>query len=161
MLGSGSYGTVVKAKCLRTKRYVAIKLVQVMREHQYSVVKVLREVQIMEFFQTMKDKYKMPSFFTGLLDIFCPEDQLKSKQIDCVFMVMKASVQHLGQLIVSTDLEMKHFKVILYNMLCSMKFLHSANIMHRDLKPANILVDNNCQVMVCDFGLARTLPESC
>ena len=47
-----------------------------------------------------------------------------------------------------------------FKSLC-MKFLHSANIMHRDLKPANILVDNNCQVMVCDFGLARTLPESC
>lgn len=41
-----------------------------------------------------------------------------------------------------------------------MKFLHSCNIVHRDIKPSNILVDSNCQVMICDLGLARTLAES-
>ena len=33
---------------------------------------------------------------------------------------------------------------ILYNLLCSLNFLHTANIMHRDIKPANILVDADC-----------------
>ena len=37
-----------------------------------------------------------------------------------------------------------------------MNYLHTANIMHRDIKPANILVDGDCQVKLCDFGLART-----
>ena len=27
--------------------------------------------------------------------------------------------------------------------------------MHRDLKPANILIDMDCQVQICDFGLSR------
>jgi serine/threonine protein kinase len=40
-----------------------------------------------------------------------------------------------------------------------MNFLSSANIVHRDLKPANILMNKKCQVKICDFGLARTLPE--
>ena len=31
--------------------------------------------------------------------------------------------------------------------------------MHRDIKPANLLLDDQCRVMVCDFGLARSLPE--
>jgi mitogen-activated protein kinase 1/3 len=48
----------------------------------------------------------------------------------------------------------------MYNTLCSTKFLHSCNIIHRDIKPANILVNHNCQIMICDFGLARTLPDT-
>ena len=52
-----------------------------------------------------------------------------------------------------------HIKVVLYNLLCSINFLHSANVVHRDLKPANILVDGECNILVCDFGLSRTLPK--
>jgi len=50
-----------------------------------------------------------------------------------------------------------HVLTILYNTLCAINFLHSANIMHRDIKPANILVDVDCQVKLCDFGLAHDL----
>ena len=38
-----------------------------------------------------------------------------------------------------------------------MNFLHSANVAHRDLKPANILIDSECNITICDFGIARTI----
>lgn len=38
-----------------------------------------------------------------------------------------------------------------------MKYLHSANVIHRDLKPANVLVNEDCSVKICDFGLARSV----
>ena len=38
--------------------------------------------------------------------------------------------------------------------------MHSANVMHRDLKPGNILINLDCEVKICDYGLARTFPES-
>ena len=44
--------------------------------------------------------------------------------------------------------------------MCAVKNLNSANVIHRDLKPANILINRDCQIQLCDFGLARTLPES-
>ena len=33
--------------------------------------------------------------------------------------------------------------------------MHSAGIYHRDLKPRNLLVNSNCDLKICDFGLAR------
>jgi serine/threonine protein kinase len=39
-------------------------------------------------------------------------------------------------------------------LLRALKYIHSANVLHRDLKPSNVLID--CEIKVCDFGLART-----
>ena len=48
-----------------------------------------------------------------------------------------------------------HIKVIAYNCLAALNFIHSASVMHRDLKPSNILIDDECKVTLCDFGLSR------
>lgn len=44
---------------------------------------------------------------------------------------------------------------IIYNALCSMKFLHSTGVMHRDIKPSNLLISENLDIKICDFGLSR------
>ena len=36
-----------------------------------------------------------------------------------------------------------------------MHAIHSAHVLHRDLKPGNLLVNKNCDLKICDFGLAR------
>ncbi len=43
----------------------------------------------------------------------------------------------------------------IYQILCGLKYIHSANVLHRDLKPGNLLVNADCELKICDFGLAR------
>lgn len=36
-----------------------------------------------------------------------------------------------------------------------LKYIHSASVVHRDLKPGNLLVNADCELKICDFGLSR------
>lgn len=49
----------------------------------------------------------------------------------------------------------EHIQFFLYQILRGLKYMHSAGILHRDLKPRNILVNSNCDIKICDFGLSR------
>jgi len=52
-----------------------------------------------------------------------------------------------------------HFQFFVWQILRALKYMHSANVIHRDLKPANILINSNCDIKICDFGLARAVEE--
>eukprot|EP00958_Prasinococcus_capsulatus_P013061 scaffold1318_cov388-Prasinococcus_capsulatus_cf.AAC.82 len=53
------------------------------------------------------------------------------------------------------DLTPEHHQYFVYQLLRAMKYIHTANVFHRDLKPKNILANADCNLKVCDFGLAR------
>lgn len=48
-----------------------------------------------------------------------------------------------------------HFQYFVYQICRGLKYIHSANVLHRDLKPGNLLVNADCELKICDFGLAR------
>lgn len=52
-----------------------------------------------------------------------------------------------------------HQRYIMAQLLRATAFLHSGNVIHRDHKPSNILLDSDCLVKICDFGLARSLSQ--
>ena len=57
----------------------------------------------------------------------------------------------------SKHLDETQVKSIVYDILCGLQYLHAAQIIHRDLKPGNILVNDDCTIQICDFGLARSM----
>ena len=56
-----------------------------------------------------------------------------------------------------TILKDVHKRYIMYQLLKATKYMHSGNVIHRDYKPSNILLDSDCLIKICDFGLARSL----
>ena len=54
-------------------------------------------------------------------------------------------------------LEEIHKQYVVYQILKCINFMHSGHVIHRDLKPSNILLNAECHVKVCDFGLARSI----
>ena len=79
-----------------------------------------------------------------------------------VFLVMELVESDMKKLLSSTPpvpLQEEHIITIIYNSLCALNYMHSANIIHRDIKPGNFLINSSCSVKICDFGLARTMPK--
>ena len=54
-------------------------------------------------------------------------------------------------------LQEKHKQFIIYQLAKSILYLHNSDIIHRDLKPSNVLINENCEAKLCDFGLVRSL----
>jgi len=48
-----------------------------------------------------------------------------------------------------------HIQYFVFQLLRGVRDLHAAGVVHRDLKPGNLLVNSNCDLVICDFGLAR------
>ena len=55
------------------------------------------------------------------------------------------------------EFTLPQLKSIMMQILHGVKYLHEKKIMHRDLKSANILLNNQGEVKIADFGLARQL----
>ena len=61
----------------------------------------------------------------------------------------------MHRVIRTQDLSDDHCQYFIYQTLRALKAMHSANVLHRDLKPSNLLLNANCDLKICDFGLSR------
>uniref|UniRef100_A0A7N1A672 mitogen-activated protein kinase n=1 Tax=Kalanchoe fedtschenkoi TaxID=63787 RepID=A0A7N1A672_KALFE len=82
-----------------------------------------------------------------------PPSRRAFKDIYVVFELMESDLHQVIK--ANDDLTREHHQFFLYQMLRSLKYMHTASVYHRDLKPKNILANANCKLKICDFGLAR------
>lgn len=144
-VGSGSYGTVCSAYDLRADRYCAIKKVYRIFDKRLLTKRCLREIKLLQHF----------NHHPRIIELFDMDivDVDNFNEIYLVFNCMDASLHD----VIHSDkpINIVQAQWILYQMLSGLKYIHAANVIHRDLKPANILVNVNCDIKICDFGMAR------
>ena len=147
LLGSGAYGQVAQAIQLSTGKRVAIKKMDNIFEDETDCKRILREV-------TLLRKLRHPCV-VDLIEICLPSDP---ENFTTLYVVMEFAESDLKKILKSSiNLEILHIQTIVYNLLCAIKYLHESSVIHRDIKPANILVNEDCSVKLCDYGLARSI----
>ncbi|XP_028766017.1 mitogen-activated protein kinase homolog NTF3 [Neltuma alba] len=145
-IGRGAYGIVCSSVNRETNEKVAIKKIQNAFENRVDALRTLRELKLLRHLQHDN--------VIALKDIMMPNHRKSFKDVYLVYELMDTD---LHQIIKSSQaLSNDHCQYFLLQLLRGLKYLHSANILHRDLKPGNLLINANCDLKICDFGLART-----
>ncbi|KAJ3201161.1 Mitogen-activated protein kinase [Clydaea vesicula] len=149
-LGQGAYGVVCSAKNVETGQDVAIKKVQKVFEKSILAKRALREIKLLRHFNGHEN-------ITSILDMEITD----VKNFNEIYLVQELMEADLHQIVRSEQpLTDAHFQYFIYQVCRGLKYIHSANVLHRDLKPGNLLVNADCELKICDFGLARGLSDS-
>ncbi|KAM9350549.1 mitogen-activated protein kinase 14A [Symphorus nematophorus] len=144
-VGSGAYGTVCSAIDQKTKEKVAIKKLYRPFQSLTHAKRAYRELRLLRHIQHEN--------VICLLDVFTPDSMLEKFQT--FYIVMPFVAQDLGHIMKKRRLTDRIISYLFYQLLRGLKYIHSAGIIHRDLKPGNLAVNENCELKILDFGLAR------
>ncbi|EKF37989.1 mitogen-activated protein kinase, putative,protein kinase, putative, partial [Trypanosoma cruzi marinkellei] len=145
IVGRGAYGIVCSAVDTATGDTVAVKKISNIFGDVVDGKRILREVKLLGFL-------KHPNLLS-LKDLYRPSDPGFSD----VYIVTELMSSDLQTILRSKSVKLAevHCQYFTYQLLCALRYIHSANVIHRDLKPANILTNSECDLKLCDFGLAR------
>ncbi|CAN0160940.1 unnamed protein product, partial [Laminaria digitata] len=128
---------------------VAIKKIPGAFDDLVDAKRIVREIRLLRHFNhenVMK-----------VVDILPPASL---EDFDDVYIISELMETDLHRVIYSRQaLTDEHTQYFLYQILCALKYIHSASVLHRDLKPSNVLLNANCDLKLCDFGLSRGVQD--
>ena len=140
-LGEGTYGLVYKAEDLHTGKYVAIKKIKLDNNEEGIPATTMREISLLSHL-------KHPNIvqMDGCLYV--------NGELMLVFEYMSCDLKgYLDSLPPNRYLEASRLKKFSYYLIEGIRFCHARRILHRDLKPQNILISEDKQLKIADFGL--------
>ena len=161
-VGRGTFGEVYKAQYKDPKlsllkpssKFVALKKILTDNEKEGFPITAIREITIMK---TLHHNNILP-----LLEIVTSAPNEENKNRGNVYLVFEYMEYDFSGLFKTFKhkYQISEIKCIMYQILCGVGYLHKCNVIHRDIKTANILLNNNGEVKVGDFGLAKIINPS-
>ena len=150
-IGKGAYGVVCSARDVDTDARVAIKKIGNAFDNAVDAKRTLREIKLLRHLEhenvirispTSSPRASLPNF----------------RDVYVMYELMDTDLHQIirSQQALSDD----HCQYFVYQLLRGLKYVHSAGVLHRDLKPSNLLLNANCDLKICDFGLARANAET-
>mmetsp|Transcript_22865 Transcript_22865/g.41080 ORF Transcript_22865/g.41080 Transcript_22865/m.41080 type:complete len:477 (-) Transcript_22865:983-2413(-) len=146
LLGAGNFSKVKLARHLPTGKLVAIKIVDkelVKRKHMFDklrreirILKLFRHPHVMRIFDSINthDKYYLITEYLPGGDLY-------------------ALLERRGRL---SEAETRHF---FQQTISGLEYCHWHRVAHRDIKPENILLDEQQNLKIADFGLANLMKD--
>lgn len=88
------------------------------------------------------------------------QNVIKAENDRDIYLTFEYMETDLHAVIRANILEEIHKQYIMYQVFKALRYMHSGELLHRDMKPSNILLNSECLVKVCDFGLARSVASA-
>ena len=143
LLGSGSFGKVYKASMnnrdVAVKKYMNLSKIDI----PYQVLREINMVKLMNHPNIIK-----------FVDIHTHGQSIE--------LILEYGGEDLNSYYnkIQYNQRIKEIKIISYQLITAINYMHKLNVIHRDLKPGNILiniVDNEIVTKICDFSLAKKI----
>lgn len=145
IIGQGKFGVVYKGLNRHTKKVVAIKVLELDTKYD-EVVDVQQEIQFLsDLKQAPNVTHYYGLFLVGtklwIIMDYCAGGSIRT--------LLKAGV-----------FEERYIAIVVREVLLALLAVHKLGVIHRDIKAANILITNEGNVQLCDFGVAAQLTSS-
>lgn len=144
-LGEGTFGRVKKAVHIETKQEFAIKIIDKAKVREQNMgLQIKREVNIMKQIGLTEENINVVKLYEVLAS--------KSK----IYLVLEYAKG--GELFnhIAKEKRFSEKRALHYfkQLVTSVSLCHNVGVCHRDLKPENLLLDENDNLKISDFGLS-------
>ncbi|KAK9686758.1 CNH domain [Popillia japonica] len=152
VVGNGTYGQVYKGRHTKTGQLAAIKVMDVTEEEEEEIK---LEINVLKKYSNHRN---IATYYGAFIKNSPPgkDDQL--------WLVMEycgaGSVTDLVKSTKGQSLKEEWIAYICREILRGLSYLHSNKVIHRDIKGQNVLLTDNAEVKLVDFGVSAQLDRT-